>query len=153
MAGAVRGASALPLLQCPIFSASSSWCRRWQTLRFADREFKVTFAALPEYIALRRTRTPVYALSLAVVSVVLLSTLMAVTTLVVYNRVTSAVQQAVLEEHHKKSVLEATKAAHEKTIAYACHQLRYVARCSRLAPAAAVVGPTGCRGHAPQPDR
>jgi hypothetical protein len=36
----------------------------------------------------------------------------------------SDASRRLLEENHKKSILEAAKEAHERTIAYACHQLR-----------------------------
>ena len=111
---------------------SSDW-RFWQSLRFADRTFKVTFAALDGFVGARSTTNPVYVFSFAIFAVVASTCLMGGLALLLYSRVRNSVQSAVLQEQHKKLMLQASKAAHEKTIAYACHQLRYGmgVRCGR----------------------
>ena len=92
-----------------------------QAITIGNRQLQVTIIALPSFISARGS-TAKWVLTFSVLSVVATSFAFAV---IVYFRNTSVTKQALMEEHHKKRMLEATKAAHEKTIAYACHQLRY----------------------------
>ena len=95
-----------------------------QDIDFGDREFTVTIAARPEFIARRQSSLPQVVLGFALGIVVVMVSLGVVMAVVQVIRARAALNAAVTHEKHKTSLIEASKAAHEKTIAYACHQLR-----------------------------
>jgi hypothetical protein len=93
---------------------------------------RMTIAALPNFIRSRRSDNPVYVLAFALgtnIAVILLFVLASV-----YWRKDALARERLLlaAEQHQRRLMETAKDAHEKTIAYACHQLRCVA-CSTMA--------------------
>ena len=98
---------------------------RGQFVQFADRRLQVEIAARPEFISRRRTSMPTFVLGLSLGMVLVLVCLLSAVLFIQVGRSRAAIRQRIVEEEHKKSVVQAAKEAHEKTIAYACHQLRY----------------------------
>ena len=100
---------------------------RVQHLKFGGRALSVQIAARPEFVAGRRSTMPSFVLAFAIGMVVIVVSLLALMALVQFTREQPELRRRIMQEQHKMSLVEASKAAHEKTIAYACHQLRYVA--------------------------
>ena len=95
-----------------------------QPLTFGDRVFDVTVAARPEFISVRRTDMPDIVLGVCIGIVVVLVVLITVVGMALYRKQKEAMMKRAREEQHRLSIVEASKLAHERTIAYACHQLR-----------------------------
>ena len=100
-------------------------CNTCQILRFAERDLLVTIAARPEFITKRRTNLPEVVLVFCLVLVVVLVGLLVVGVAIQQARSREKEQRRLAEEQHRMKLAEASKQAHERTIAYACHQLRY----------------------------
>ncbi len=100
-----------------------------QTLSVHDLTLRVTIAALPRFIESRRTDNPIYVLSFALAMNLLLVLLFVVITVYMHSQQSSREQMLLAAEQHQRRLMEAAKDAHEKTIAYACHQLRCVTVC------------------------
>ena len=94
-------------------------------MRFAERDLLVTIAARPEFITKRRTNLPEVVLVFCLVLVVVLVGLLVVGVAIQQARSREKEQRRLAEEQHRMKLAEASKQAHERTIAYACHQLRY----------------------------
>ena len=99
-----------------------------QSLRFGERDLVVTIAARPEFISKRRSNLPEVVLAFCLVLVVVLVGLLVVGVVILQARARTKEQRRLAEEKHRIMLAEASKQAHERTIAYACHQLRCVAR-------------------------
>ena len=95
-----------------------------QALQFGDRSFDVTIAAMPHYIASRKSSLPEFVVAFAVTLVVFAVGFVATAAIAVVVREHGIAERRLLQEVHKQAVIEASKEAHERTIAYACHQLR-----------------------------
>ena len=96
-----------------------------QTVVFGDRTITMHYAALPEYLNERRTTNPDTAMWI-VVGVVVLMVVTAVILLAAYERQNARYSALVLQaEKHRAMLVDTAREAHERTIAYACHQLRY----------------------------
>ena len=95
-----------------------------QSLRFGMRELSVTMVALPEFVSARRTNLPEVVLAFCLVLVTVLVGLIVVGAAIHNARVKAEEQRRSVEEQHKASLLKASTQAYERTIAYACHQLR-----------------------------
>ncbi len=99
--------------------------RLGQTVFFGDRELAITFAALKSFSETRQTTNPDVAMWI-VIGIVLLIVAMGVVILVLFQRKHELYVEQVLEnEKQKRRLADTARAAHERTIAYACHQLRY----------------------------
>jgi signal transduction histidine kinase len=95
-----------------------------QYVTLANRVFRVTMAALPEFSDKRSTSNPSIVLGFSVGIVVVLVALFASLGFYQYKK-DMAVAKADAERRQQTAlVMNAAKDAHEKTIAYACHQLR-----------------------------
>lgn len=95
-----------------------------QDFKLTTHTLRFTFAALPEFISSRATQGPaaILALSLSLVCVLLVLFILSGTYLHLQERRQTAAQ---LEKQKQQSaIIRAAKEAHERTIAYACHQLR-----------------------------
>jgi Na+-transporting methylmalonyl-CoA/oxaloacetate decarboxylase gamma subunit len=95
-----------------------------QTVFLGDLRMRVTIAGLPRFESSRRTDNPLYVLSFALGMNVMLVLLFVLAS--VYLHVQESVRRRMLmaAEQHQRKLTEAAREAHEKTIAYACHQLR-----------------------------
>jgi hypothetical protein len=67
---------------------------------------------------------PSFVLGFALGIVAMLVLLLSLTLLAYIANSQATERRLLMEEQHRSSVVEAAKQAHEKTIAYACHQLR-----------------------------
>ena len=116
-----------------------------QPLSFGDRVFDVTVAARPEFINVRRTDMPDIVLGVCIGIVVVLVVLITIVGMVLYRKQKEAMMKRAREEQHRLSIVEASKLAHERTIAYACHQLRCAWWWGRLVVAWCLVEMESCR--------
>lgn len=93
-------------------------------MMISNRHFELTVAALPEFVSARATNNPVFILSFSLAIVFALVVLFAF--VIVYQHFKSiAATKAQLEQQKQQhEVANAAKEAHERTIAYASHQLR-----------------------------
>ena len=81
---------------------------------------------MPSFVSARQTSNPEFVLGFSLGIVLVLVALFALMALYVYAR---EKQSARVEEERRKHhtlLVKAAKEAHERTIAYACHQLRCV---------------------------
>ncbi len=118
------------LLLCPCSGCSSliacMLCHTGclQTITFGDRTLTLTIGALPSFQATRQTSNPDVAMWI-VIGIALLIVALAVVILVLFNRKHGMyLDQLVENEKQKRRFADSARAAHEKTIAYASHQLR-----------------------------
>ncbi len=97
---------------------------RLQIVMFGSLRLRVTIAALSSFVSSRRSDNPLYVLSFALGMNVMLVLLFVLAS--VYLHVQEALKTRMLmaAEQHQRKLTEAAREAHEKTIAYACHQLR-----------------------------
>jgi hypothetical protein len=111
-----------------------------QTISIANLRIRVTIAALPEFTATRRTNNPELLVVFAGVMTLALLTVFAVVIVHLDKHERLRVASIQAAEQHQRKLADAARDAHEKTIAYACHQLRYCAMvCSRCSTALLVV--------------
>ena len=101
-------------------------------MRFGERDLTVIVAARPEFISKRRSNLPEVVLAFCLAMVAVLVGLLVVGVAILRGRERVKQQRRVAEEEHRIVVAEASKQAHERTIAYACHQLRYTMAAERL---------------------
>jgi hypothetical protein len=97
-----------------------------QTLTLGTLRLRVTIAGLPRFVAARRTDNPYYVLSFALAMNVLLVVLFVLASIYLHSQQAARAKQLMAAEHHQRKLAETAREAHEKTIAYACHQLRCV---------------------------
>lgn len=93
-------------------------------MTFGDAIFTLKVTALPEYISNRRTTNPQFLLGTSLFIVVVILTLITATLLYFRRREAQHLQAEADRRQQEVQVINAAKEAHEKTIAYACHQLR-----------------------------
>jgi hypothetical protein len=104
-------------------------CRsRVQELVFGDRVFNVTFAARQEFLSRRLTNLPEFVFGFCLGMVIVVVVLLSVVAAVQYSKAKAVMQKHHVEEQYRLSILQASKLAHERTIAYASHQLRCVTK-------------------------
>jgi malonyl CoA-acyl carrier protein transacylase len=103
-----------------------------QALHIFGRTCDVVIAARPSFIARRRTTMPLSVLGLSVGIVLVVVCLLSAVLALHQHRVRGEMKQRQLREEHQLNVVNAAKEAHERTIAYACHQLRYVVSVSAV---------------------
>ena len=96
-----------------------------QSIQFGDRSFDVTIAATAHFINSRKSSLPEFVAGSLIAVVIVLVCLVSTVALAVVVREKGRSERRVLLERHKQAVAAASKEAHERTIAYACHQLRY----------------------------
>ena len=85
---------------------------------------KATFIALPQFVERRRTRNPLYVLGFSVGVVVTMLLLFVGLGAYLYRMDRERVASDMERREQEVKVIAAAKDAHEKTIAYATHQLR-----------------------------
>ena len=96
-----------------------------QSTHFGSRSLDITIAAMPNFISSRKSNLPEFVAAFAFIVVVTLVGVISLVALVMAVRHSSVAERRLLTERHKQALVAASKDAHERTIAYACHQLRY----------------------------
>ncbi len=97
---------------------------RAQVVPFGNLDLRVTIAGLPRFIALRRTDNPAFVLSFALGMNLLVVLLFILGAVFLHSHEAARSRHLLAAEQHQRKLTEAAREAHEKTIAYACHQLR-----------------------------
>ena len=95
-----------------------------QTFKFCDRTLTVTYASLPAFVSSRRTSNPDVAMWIVIGIVLVLVGASCILMIVFQKKHTLLVRQIVETEKHKRKLADTARSAHERTIAYASHQLR-----------------------------
>ncbi len=80
--------------------------------------------ALPRFTESRRTHNPAYVFSFALAMILLLVALFLVVAVYMHLHQAARSRQLLAASQHQRKLMQIAKDAHEKTIAYACHQLR-----------------------------
>ena len=104
-----------------VTSVCACGLQRWQ---FTNRLFEFTFAALPEFLASRQTNNPLFVLGFSLGVMAVLIVLFALMAFYLYKRDRQHIAASLERQLQKQQVVNAAKEAHERTIAYATHQLR-----------------------------
>lgn len=88
------------------------------------RTFRFTFAALPRFVDTRRTGHPTILLLFSLGLVAVLAILFGGVAYILCKRDRQRMEAAMEKRQHEEKVMRIAKETHERTIAYACHQLR-----------------------------
>jgi hypothetical protein len=100
--------------------------RSVQSVRIGNMDVRATMAAMPRFVSSRRTDNPTFVFVFMLGANVLLVLLFVVAAVHMHGREPQRAAAALQAEQQRLKLTEAAREAHEKTIAYACHQLRYV---------------------------
>lgn len=104
--------------------ASSIFKFLLQNVTFGDRNFQLSIIAQPEFITSRRTQNPEFVLGFSLSIVFVLVILFALLGAYLHWREMQRGKEEAEKRKQHALLITAAKEAHEKTIAYACHQLR-----------------------------
>jgi signal transduction histidine kinase len=95
-----------------------------QPIQVANNKYDMTIAALPAFVSSRTTDNPAFVLGFSLGIVVVLSILFTSAAVYQHRKDKAAAAAEIQRQQQHAQVVNAAKDAHERTIAYACHQLR-----------------------------